>query len=153
MQRVIRAAAAILAAAGIGATAAASASGPGMTGKACDHAGAGGALKSSGYCPQEMEGGPQARVDARLAALEEGLDLTDEQQPAWRAFEQAIRSRASACKTDAAAAAQADPLQARIAELETQLSGMKAVAKAREDLIAVLTPEQKAMMAGFPGRH
>ena len=38
-----------------------------------------------------------------------------------------------------------DPMQGRIAFMEQRLAGMKAVTKARADLYAVLTPEQKAI--------
>jgi Spy/CpxP family protein refolding chaperone len=97
-----------------------------------------------GYGPmsQDMAGGPEAH----LSALKTELKLTAKQEPAWQAFEKTVREQlASHGPGPAGTTAGTDPMQAHIAFMEQRLTGMKAVAKARADLYAVLTPEQKAV--------
>jgi len=97
-----------------------------------------------GYGPmgQCMKGGPEAH----LGTLKTELKLTAKQEPAWQAFEKTVREQvASHGPGPAGTSAGTDPMQARIAFMEQRLAGMKAVAKARADLYAGLTPEQKAV--------
>lgn len=87
------------------------------------------------------------RMEGRLSTLKSELKLTPAQEPAWAAFEQAVRKqfadRAEAHKQMQKTAD--DPMEARIAHMEQRLAGMKAVAKARKDLYEKLTAEQKAI--------
>jgi Spy/CpxP family protein refolding chaperone len=97
--------------------------------------------EGKGHC---HDGGPEARLDA----LKSELKLTAAQEPAWQAFESAVQAQKDAHrgKHDMHDMAEgADPMQARIEHMEQRLAGMKAVAQARADLYAVLTPEQKAV--------
>lgn len=91
--------------------------------------------------------GPQARLES----LKSELKLTPEQQPAWDTFESAVRGQFAAMSTTHGqpGAATGDP-EAHIQFMEKRLEGMKAVAKARADLLKTLTPEQKAVFGGRP---
>ena len=100
---------------------------------------------------QCMSGGPEAHLNA----LKTELKLTANQEPAWQAFEKAVRAQMSAHAAGHATTAGTDPMQAHIAHMEQRLAGMKEVQKARTDLSKVLTPGQRAALDrhGPHGRH
>lgn len=93
---------------------------------------------------------PAARVDEHLASLKEKLQLKSQQTDAWQTFETAVRAQAQGMaqghpSKDRAAQTGTDAMEARVAFMEQRLAGMKTVLKARNDLYAVLTPEQKTV--------
>lgn len=110
-----------------------------------------GPMMGHGPKAQCMSGGPEAHLNA----LKTELKLTAKQEPAWQAFEKAVRAQMGAHAAGRATAAGTDPMQAHIAHMEQRLAGMKEVQKARTDLSKVLTPEQKAALDrhGPHGRH
>jgi hypothetical protein len=98
-----------------------------------------------------IAGGPEAH----LSALKTELKLTAAQEPAWKAFEGAVRAQAEGrAKDHPQAAGGPESFDAHIAFMEQRLAGLKAVAQARTGLYAVLTPEQKAVADRLlPGPH
>jgi gas vesicle protein len=94
-------------------------------------------------------------AEAHLDSLKTELKLTAKQEPAWQAFEKTVRAQMGAHGAGHAAAEGADPMQAHITRMEQRLAGMKAVQKARTELVKVLTPEQQAVLDrhGPRGRH
>jgi len=111
--------------------------GPGM-GMAMQHGAHGGAMRHG----QAME--------QHLATLKSELKLTSQQEPAWQAFEQTVHSQKAAHEQGRGPAqAGTDSMESHIAFMEQRLTGMKAVAKARQDLYKVLTPEQKTIADRF----
>lgn len=118
--------------------------GPGMgMGMAMPHGAHGGAMRHG----QGME--------EHLATLKTELGLTSQQEPAWQAFEQTVRNQKAAHEQGRGPVqAGTDPMESHIAFMEQRLAGMKAVAKARQDLYKVLTPEQKTIADRFfSGSH
>ena len=116
----------------------------GMGNQACNTQGGGMHQAGGDAAIQEMR---QGRIDAKLGNLKEALALNPDQEDAWQAFEERVRTQAGAATTSEAD----DPLQARIARTQMQLERMKGMAEARDQLLAALTPEQAAQMRGFPG--
>lgn len=94
-------------------------------------------------------------MEQRLTTLKSELKLAAQQEAAWQTFEQTVKAQQAAHGQGHVAMHQgADPMQSRIAHMEQRLAGMKAVAKARDDLYQVLTPEQKTVADRFfGGRH
>ncbi len=93
---------------------------------------------------------PAARVDEHLASLKDRLKLKSQQTDAWQSFETAVRAQAQGMAQARASKGRTaetgtDAMEARIAFMEQRLAGMKTVLKARNDLYAVLTPEQKTV--------
>lgn len=102
-------------------------------------------------------------MENRLAALKGELKLTANQEPAWQKFEDAAKQQGAAMQAlrDAAQTApqSAPERMTRHTEfMQQRLAGMQAVSAAFNDLYAVLTPAQKAIvdqgfgpMAGWRG--
>ena len=90
-------------------------------------------------------------VETRLDSLKSELKLTDTQTKAWEAFENAVRNQVQV-RTEARPHWSQNQDE-HIALMEQRLAGMKALQKARNDLYAVLTPEQKSVADryGFRG--
>ena len=91
--------------------------------------------------------GPQAHLDS----LKSELNLKPDQQAAWDAFERAVREQfATMSKAQGQPGAATGDPEAHIQFMEQRLEGMKAVAKARAELLKTLTPEQKAAFGAPP---
>jgi hypothetical protein len=97
-----------------------------------------------------MMGGMDPQVEGRLAYLKAELAITDAQAPAWKQYEDAVRSRTSAMqgmRQDMMKAMQsgtvADRMKARITMMEGMVTSMKAQSAAVENLYKVLSDEQK----------
>jgi hypothetical protein len=95
-------------------------------------------------------GSMAAQVEGRLAYLKADLAITEAQAPAWKQFEEAVRSRTSAMhdtRQEMMRAMQtgsiSDRRKARIAMMESMVTGMKAQSTAIENLYRLLTDEQK----------
>jgi Spy/CpxP family protein refolding chaperone len=98
---------------------------------------------------QCQNGGPGAHLDN----LKSALKLTAKQEPAWQAFEQAVRTQMASHGSGHPMANGPDGMEAHIAFMEQRLAGMKAIQKARTDLYQVLTNEQKAVFDQFGPHH
>jgi Spy/CpxP family protein refolding chaperone len=111
-------------------------------------------------------GGPVTAevVAAELAGLKAALKITPAQEPAWQKYETLLRQQAEAGQAmrNAMLAQMKDPATAdfaaqREAMLKLRETHLQARGEARNELFAVLTPEQKALMAqrAYPGhgRH
>jgi hypothetical protein len=92
--------------------------------------------------------GPQ--IEGRLAYLKAELGITEPQAAAWKQYEDAVRSRASAMQStrqDMMKAMQAgtvaDRMKARITMMEGMVASMKTQSSALENLYPLLTDEQK----------
>ena len=83
----------------------------------------------------------EARAAEHLSSVKEQLKLTDEQTGAWQAFETAVTSQMA--NMPKGHHDRSGKMEDHIAFMEQRLAGMKTVLKARNDLYAVLTPEQK----------
>jgi len=96
-----------------------------------------------------MQCDPGERVAEHLNTVKEQLKLTDEQAGAWQAFETAVTQQMENMpkrhRDHGAMSHDNEPgkMEEHIAFMEQRLAGMKTVLKARNDLYAVLTPEQK----------
>jgi hypothetical protein len=90
---------------------------------------------------RHMAGDPEAYLDK----LKKELKLTAEQQPAWQAFETAVREQAKAMTDAGPWHAERHDSDAHIAFMEQRLAGMKAISQARAELFKVLTPEQQSV--------
>lgn len=93
---------------------------------------------------------PAARVDEHLASFKDQLKLKSQQTDAWQAFETAVRAQAQGMAQARASKGRTaetgtDAMEAKVAFMEQRLAGMKTVLKARNDLYAALTPEQKTV--------
>ncbi|GMQ89842.1 MAG: hypothetical protein BMS9Abin10_0177 [Gammaproteobacteria bacterium] len=97
--------------------------------------------------------GGAGMVDARLDSIKSELKLSAKQSKAWKAFEKAVRTQAQTVGQGRAGGSQS--ADERIAFMEQQLAGMKAIQKARADLYSVLTPEQQTLVDqyGMRGMH
>lgn len=115
--------------------------GPGTTGHGPGMMGHGPGMVGHGG----MTGDHAARAGEHLTALKTELKLTAKQEPAWQAFEKAVRTQAEGMAKGHPTAGP-DGMEARVAFMEQRLAGMKTVLKARKDLYATLTPEQKAVL-------
>lgn len=125
--------------------------GPGGYGHTMGMHGPGGGM----HGPQGYGGA--GMVDTHLNAIKSELKLTADQTKAWEAFEKSVRNQVQTMHEGRTAMRSGgqNP-DAHIAFMEQRLEGMKAVQKARTDLYAVLTPEQKSVIDryGFHGpRH
>jgi hypothetical protein len=92
-----------------------------------------------------MAMGMAGKPEAHLGKLKTELKLTAEQEPAWQVFEKTVKAQQNTHRGKHDMEKGTDPMQGRIAFMEQRLAGMKTIAKARADLYAVLTPEQKAI--------
>jgi Spy/CpxP family protein refolding chaperone len=147
---------------GIALTAAAFAQGPGFGHGPGGYGHAMGMHGPGGFGPGGGMHGPQGfggtgMVDTKLDAIKSDLKLTDDQTKAWEAFEKSVRNQVQSMHEGRTAMRSGgqNP-DAHIAFMEQRLVGMKAVQKARTDLYAVLTPDQKSVIDryGFHGpRH
>ena len=122
--------------------------GPGGYGHTMGMHGPGGGM----HGPQGYGGA--GMVDTHLNAIKSELKLTADQTKAWEAFEKTVRTQVQTMHEGRTAMRSGgqNP-DAHIAFMEQRLEGMKAVQKARTDLYAVLTPEQKSVIDryGFHG--
>ena len=90
--------------------------------------------------------GFEARVNTRLESLENELNLTNDQTPAWDAFAAAVREQTSAMiATRSAMHATRGNLETHSALMQARLDGMNKLAGARNALYGVLTTEQQAV--------
>jgi Spy/CpxP family protein refolding chaperone len=104
------------------------------------------------YGPGMMGGGMRGGMwgggvqQARLDALKGALNLTDAQQPAWNKYVETVKSQVEARQKLHAQMFNAAP-EERAAMHDTMYSfnveSAKAIAAARDELYAALTPEQK----------
>jgi len=97
---------------------------------------------------QAHEHGPRSdcrseRYTEHLSKLKTELKLTAAQEPAWQAYEKSVKDLMQNHPKHNTKAASGDRLQTHIAFMEQRLAGLKAIEKARTDLVQVLTPEQK----------
>ncbi len=101
-----------------------------------------------GHGPGNHAGNENCHGDtsARLDALKSELNLTTAQEPAWQAYETAIKAQTEKMLAERQTTESKDPMQARIDLMEVRLAGMKEIQKARQDLLQVLTDEQKAIL-------
>ena len=97
-----------------------------------------------------MIGGMGPQIEGRLAYLKAELGITEPQAAAWKQYEDAVRSRASAMQSarqDMMKAMQtgtvSDRMKARIAMMEGMVISMKAQSSALENLYPLLTEDQK----------
>ena len=90
---------------------------------------------------RHIAGDPEAHLDK----LKTELKLAAEQQPAWQAFETAVREQAKVMHDAGPWNAERHDPDAHIAFMEQRLAGMKAVSQARAELFKVLTPEQQSV--------
>jgi hypothetical protein len=99
-------------------------------------------------------------VAADLAGLKAALKITAAQEPAWQKYETLLRQQAEAGQAMRSAMlsqmkdpASADFAALREAMLQLRTTHLQARAEARNELLAVLTPEQKTLMAqrAYPG--
>lgn len=97
---------------------------------------------------QCRDGGHEARLDA----LKSDLKLSPAQEPAWQVFELAVQAQKKTHGAGHDTADGADQMQARIGHMEQRLASMKEIQKSRNDLIQVLTPEQKAVLDQYGPR-
>ncbi|MCB4823800.1 Spy/CpxP family protein refolding chaperone [Roseicella aerolata] len=91
--------------------------------------------------------GMAERVEARLAALREELQLTQEQQPAWDRFAGTVREALGRMRPDPAAMGQAQGLEQRLsaheARLNARLEAVRSVRGALSGLTGSLTEDQR----------
>lgn len=99
---------------------------------------------------------------AGLARVEQSLELSPAQQPAWDRFESTIReqnaqrkaSRRALRRGGSEAESGQDRLGARIAHMEQRLEAMRAIRSARDELFEALSVEQQnKARAFFSGRR
>jgi Spy/CpxP family protein refolding chaperone len=92
------------------------------------------------YCDKE------ARAAEHLNTVKEQLKLTEAQTGAWQAFETAVTQQMESMpKGHMSHDNGSGKMEDHIAFMEQRLDGMKTVLQARNDLYAVLTPDQKAV--------
>jgi Spy/CpxP family protein refolding chaperone len=99
-------------------------------------------------------------VAADLAGLKAALKITPAQEPAWQKYDTLLRQQAEAGQAmrSAMLAQMKDPASAdfaaqREAMLELRATHLQARGEARDELFAVLTPEQKTLLTqrAYPG--
>lgn len=78
--------------------------------------------------------------EQRLSGLKESLELTDEQQPAWDQYEQAVKTMTEGHPRWGKAPRDAE---SRFDRMEQHFTQMKAVFESRKALYETLTDEQK----------
>ena len=92
----------------------------------------------------------QQRMQRHLGAVEQALNLSEDQQAAWNRFAASHQARMAQMQAQrqamAAAAGQSAPqrMAARSARMEQRLAQMKQAQAELEELYAALTPEQRA---------
>ncbi len=104
--------------------------------------------------PEQRAQMRQERRQARMAALEAQLGLNAEQQPSWQAFRAAMEAQHRTMATHRqqkrqTGANMTQHFEFRIAFMEARLQGMKAVAKAADDLYQDLSAEQQTVIDDF----
>lgn len=102
-----------------------------------------------------MGGCQHAGPAAHLDSLKTALKLTATQEPAWKAFENAVHTQMAnhGNRHHMAEFSGPDAMQAHITFMEQRLAGMKAIQKARTDLYKVLTPKQKSVFDQYGPHH
>lgn len=101
-----------------------------------------------------------ARMEARLQALEQALELSPVQADAWTAFTGALQTQAAQMRVKHQARQQDDAapdrMAAQITRMEARLEGMKAIHAARQQLFDTLSAEQQQTFEqhfSTPRRH
>lgn len=94
---------------------------------------------------------PAAMAEARLANLRTALNVTAEQEPAWQAFAAVVTQQAQQHQAlheqmtqSTASAPERMALMPQI--MQQRAAGMATVSQALNELYAVLTPEQRAIV-------
>ncbi len=100
-----------------------------------------------------MGGDPAANADARLEQVREALAITPEQEPAWEAFETAMKGRAAMMNAHRQIMMGGEPVTAeqRTALRQQGMGQMQALHDARLNLYRILTPEQQSRLGGGMG--
>jgi hypothetical protein len=96
----------------------------------------------------------ETNVEQHLGKLKESLQLTKAQQPAWKRFEQAVKTMAAnkPLEHNQEHHMPDSGMDAHFARMEKNMSEMKSVVEARKALFETLTEEQKQSMENFmPG--
>jgi hypothetical protein len=125
----------------------------GVPGSACDGSGPGAAAGGGprgGFGPGVAGANPTERAEARLAFLKNELKITGDQQGAWDAFANQVKSNAAARETlraqrPALAETPVERMEQRAERMKVRASHAEAMSGAVKDLYAALTPEQKAI--------
>jgi len=109
-----------------------------------------------GYGPQGMMGygyaNPGAAVGDRLVELKAELKITDQQEPAWKAYAEQLKAQAESMQAwhtamwNSAQLSAPERLAQRDAMLKQRLAQNEAMTAAFKDLYAALTPEQRAVV-------
>lgn len=116
----------------------------------------GGPCVEGAYGPGMMGGGMWGggMQQGRLDALKSALNLTDTQAPAWNKYAETVQSQVEARQklhTQMFNAAPEDRAAAHETMYKFNVESAKAIAGARDELYAVLTPEQKATADRYIG--
>jgi Spy/CpxP family protein refolding chaperone len=117
--------------------------GPGMMG-----GGFGPGMMGGGFGPGMMGGAYD--VDARLDAQKTALGITAEQETAWNAYAELVKTQAGSMLArhqamwNSTTSSSADRLALHSAFMTQRAQEIEALNKAYADLYAVLTPEQRA---------
>ncbi len=100
--------------------------------------------------------GPKFGFEERLTFLLGSLDLNDSQKAAWNNYKQALENAHDIGKKPGEPKARPEGqqarLEARIETLKAKLAVTEALAKARADLVKVLTPEQAKTLEALEDR-
>lgn len=111
-------------------------------------------MMRSGMMPMRMMHS-EANVEQHLGQLKESLQLTEDQQPAWEQFEQAVTTMAANKPAGPWGHAQGNDsgdMETHFAQMEQRMAQMKTVFEARKALVETLTDKQKEAMESFmPG--
>jgi Spy/CpxP family protein refolding chaperone len=107
-----------------------------------------GAMMGGGFGPGMMGGGYNA--DTRLDAQKTALGITSDQEKAWNAYAELVKTQADSMLSrhqamwNSNATSSADRLALHSAFITQRAQEVEALNKAYADLYAVLTPEQRA---------
>lgn len=100
-----------------------------------------------GMGPGFMQGGPGFGMEQRLETIKSQLQITDQQEPAWQAFEQAMSKNMAAMgeKFQGRGFMGQMPVEDRIKFMREKAGHMSEMAGVIENLYAELTPEQQKL--------
>ncbi len=101
-----------------------------------------------------MGGDPVAFTDQRITRLKTSLGIAPEQESAWNAYAQALKSKASMMAAHRQARFSGDftPEQ-RLSFHQEGLAQMQKLSEAGSGLYAALTPQQQARFGNLVGRN
>lgn len=104
-----------------------------------------------GMGPGAMLGSP-ADTQKRLADAKRQLAIAADQEPAWKAYEQAVVEQSTLMNThrQAMMTGGPPPVEQRLAMHQEGLKVMQRATQAAQDLYGVLTPEQRTKTSGLP---